>query len=75
MTERQAAIVEFIGAFTAANGYPPSVREVGEHVGLSSTSSVHHQLRRLEALGVLVRIANRSRAVVLAEVPGVLGAA
>lgn len=44
-------------------GYPPSVREIGEAVGLTSTSSVAHQLRALEAKGYLRRDPNRPRAV------------
>lgn len=70
MTPRQRAIVDFIRDFSGDHGYPPSVREIGHWVGLSSTSSVHHQLRRLEDLGVLVRVENRSRAVTLAGVDG-----
>ena len=44
-------------------GYPPSVREIGDAVGLTSTSSVHHQLRTLERKGYLRRDPNRTRAV------------
>lgn len=65
MTDRQSAIVEFIVEFAARRGYPPSVREIGTAVGLSSTSSVHHHLCRLEELGMVIRVQNRSRAVVV----------
>lgn len=44
-------------------GYPPSIREIGDAVGLTSTSSVAHQLRTLERKGYLRRDANRPRAV------------
>ena len=50
-----------------AHDFPPSVREIGEHVGLTSTASVHHQLRRLEKLGVLLRAPKRSRAITLLD--------
>ena len=50
-------------------GYPPSVREIGEGVGLTSPSSVAHQLTTLERLGYLRRDPNRPRALVVAE-PG-----
>ncbi|UPG70211.1 transcriptional repressor LexA [Gordonia hongkongensis] len=47
-------------------GYPPSIREIGDEVGLASTSSVAHQLRTLERKGLLKRDANRPRAVNIA---------
>lgn len=65
LTGRQFDIIEFIRAHVELHGYPPTVREIGDDVGLSSTSSVHHQLRRLEELGVLVRGERRSRAMSL----------
>lgn len=71
LTERQAAIVAFLRDYLAANGVPPSVREIGDHVGLASTASVHHQLRRLEELGWLARpVPRRSRGSVLIEPAG-----
>ena len=66
LTGRQIAIVDFIRDHIDRRGYPPSVREIGDAVELSSTSSVHHQLRRLEKLGVLSRRVRRSRAICLA---------
>lgn len=66
ITDRQREICDFIAEHIADHGYPPSVREIGDHVGLSSPSSVHHHLRRLEEAGALVRIAGRSRATTLA---------
>lgn len=65
--QRQDAIVDFIREHIEVHGYPPSMREIGDAVGLSSTSSVHHQLCRLEQLGVLVRSERRSRAICVVE--------
>ena len=56
-------------------GYPPSVREIGDAVGLTSTSSVHHQLRTLERKGYLRRDPNRTRAVDVRAPRGRRGAA
>jgi repressor LexA len=47
-TERQARILEVIRDFTEAHGYPPSVREIGERVGLSSSSTVQSHLKSLD---------------------------
>lgn len=63
--DRQHRILTFIAAHTRDHGYPPSVREIGDHVGLVSTSTVHHHLRALEAKGLLRRVQGRSRAVVV----------
>ncbi|BBY78977.1 LexA repressor [Mycolicibacterium pulveris] len=63
MTERQRTILEVIRASVTSRGYPPSIREIGDAVGLTSTSSVAHQLRTLERKGYLRRDPNRPRAV------------
>lgn len=63
LTERQRTILEVIRASVTTRGYPPSIREIGDAVGLTSTSSVAHQLRTLERKGYLRRDANRPRAV------------
>ncbi|BBY96982.1 transcriptional repressor LexA [Mycolicibacterium fallax] len=63
LTERQRRILEVIRASVAGRGYPPSIREIGDEVGLTSTSSVAHQLRALERKGYLHRDPNRPRAV------------
>jgi repressor LexA len=47
LTERQRTILQVIRASVASRGYPPSIREIGDAVGLTSTSSVAHQLRTL----------------------------
>ena len=63
LTVRQRRILEIIRAWVDRVGYPPSVREIGDAVGLTSTSSVAHQLRALERKGYLRRDPNRPRAV------------
>lgn len=62
LTARQAAIVRYITESVARQGYPPSMREIGQAVELSSTSSVSHQLGALEHKGVLYRDPHRPRA-------------
>ena len=63
LTVRQRRILEFIRSAVERNGYPPSVREIGEAVGLVSPSSVAYQLKELERKGYLRRDPNRPRAV------------
>lgn len=62
LTPRQNRVLEVIRASVEARGYPPSMREIGEAVGLSSTSSVAHQLMALERKGYLRRDPHRPRA-------------
>ena len=66
LTDRQRAILSMIRETTAQRGYPPSVREIGESVGLTSPSSVAHQLKNLQRAGYLRIDPNRPRALVLA---------
>jgi repressor LexA len=63
LTPRQRKVLAVIRDWVDRFGYPPSVREIGDAVGLTSTSSVHHQLRTLERKGYLRRDPNRTRAV------------
>ena len=63
LTERQRTILNVIRESVTTRGYPPSIREIGDAVGLTSTSSVAHQLRTLERKGYLRRDPNRPRAV------------
>lgn len=63
LTTRQRRVLEIIRSWVDEVGYPPSVREIGDAVGLTSTSSVAHQLRTLERKGYLRRDPNRPRAV------------
>ena len=62
LTQRQRRVLEVIRDSIERRGYPPSVREIGEAVGLSSASSVAHQLSVLQKKGWLRRDPNRPRA-------------
>ncbi|MGW3289804.1 transcriptional repressor LexA [Streptomyces sp. NPDC001002] len=62
LTDRQAAIVRYIGQAVGEQGYPPSMREIGKAVDLASTSSVAHQLMALEGKGIIYRDPHRPRA-------------
>ena len=66
-TDRQQRILDTIRAFTAERGYPPSVREIGERVGLSSSSTVQSHLKTLERRGLLRRDPTKPRALVPAD--------
>lgn len=63
-TPRQQAILNVIREFTRQHGYPPSVREIGERVGLSSSSTVQCHLRTLEKKGLIKRDPTKPRALV-----------
>jgi repressor LexA len=62
LTDRQRQVLEFIDAELRRRGYPPSVREIGEAVGLSSSSTVHAHLAALQDKGYLVRDPTKPRA-------------
>lgn len=66
-TPRQQRILDFIGETVRERGYPPTVREIGEAVGLTSSSSVHAQLENLERKGLLHKDPSKPRAMTLAE--------
>jgi repressor LexA len=61
-TEKQAQVLQAIEAFKYEHGYPPSVREIGERVGLSSTSTIHAHLKALERRGLISRDPTKPRA-------------
>ena len=67
LTPRQRAVLAFIRESVDERGYPPSVREIAEAVGLTSPSSVAYQLKALETLGLLRKDPNRPRALVVAD--------
>ncbi|GAA2754483.1 transcriptional repressor LexA [Amnibacterium kyonggiense] len=70
LSPKQLAILEMIQKSVAARGYPPSMREIGDAVGLASLSSVTHQLKQLELAGYLRRDPKRPRALeVIISVP------
>ncbi len=75
LTQRQRTILNVIRESVATRGYPPSIREIGDAVGLTSTSSVAHQLRTLERKGFLRRDPNRPRAVDVRGADDVMAAA
>lgn len=69
LSEKQRAILEYIARAVARQGYPPSMREIGDAVGLSSLSSVTHQLNQLELAGAIRRDPNRPRALEVLQDP------
>jgi repressor LexA len=66
ITDRQQRILDFIADTVRDRGYPPTVREIGEAVGLTSSSSVHAQLANLEKKGLLHKDPTKPRAMTLA---------
>ncbi len=69
LTARQRAVLEFITDAVAARGYPPSMREIGDSVGLASPSSVAYQLKALEDKGRLRRDPHLPRAMEVVTAP------
>jgi repressor LexA len=63
LTQRQRQVLEFIDSQVRERGYPPSVREIGEAVGLSSSSTVHAHLAALQEKGYLRRDPTKPRAI------------
>lgn len=66
-SQRQDAIYRFLEDFAADHGYPPSVREIGDAVGLKSSSTVHAYLRMLERRGLIHRDPTKPRAIDLLD--------
>lgn len=73
LTTRQRRILDFIAETVRDRGYPPTVREIGEAVGLTSSSSVHAQLANLERRGLLRKDPTKPRAMTLSGLPHVDG--
>jgi repressor LexA len=67
LSDRQKRMLEFIQRFSSENGYPPSIREIGEAAGISSTSVVNYNLNRLVDEGFLARDQNVSRGLRLTD--------
>jgi repressor LexA len=67
ITQRQQRILDVIAETVRERGYPPTVREIGEAVGLTSSSSVHAQLANLERKGLLHKDPTKPRAMTLSE--------
>lgn len=68
ISKRQQDILDFIKSEVRSKGYPPSVREIGEAVGLASSSTVHGHLARLETKGLIRRDPTKPRAIEILEV-------
>jgi repressor LexA len=66
ITPRQQRILDFIASTVQERGYPPTVREIGDAVGLTSSSSVHAQLANLQRAGLLTKDPTKPRAMTLA---------
>lgn len=72
--ERREAILAFLVRYTAERGYPPTLREIGQAVGMRSTNTVHYHLGEMERLGTIRRETEasgkgtgRSRAIAVVE--------
>lgn len=63
LTEKQQQIYEYILDFVEEQGYPPSVREIGDHLGLKSPSTVHFHLKGLRAAGLISQAEGKTRAI------------
>jgi len=69
LTDRQRAVLEFISASIQDRGYPPTLREIGNHLGIRSTNGVNDHLRALERKGYLTREDMKSRTLRLVRTP------
>jgi repressor LexA len=67
LSERQSRILEFFHLFQQEQGYPPTIREIGKAVGISSTSVVNYNLNRLQEMGYIERAESVSRGLRLLE--------
>lgn len=63
LTQKQQEILDYILEFTDEFGYPPSVREIGEHLGLKSPSTVHFHLKGLRAAGMISQAEGKTRSI------------
>lgn len=67
LTVKQQQIFEYIQSFAEDHGYPPSVREIGDHLGLKSPSTVHFHLKGLRANGMISQAEGKTRAITVME--------
>src|SRR5215813_8012472 len=67
LSQRQKEILDFVNTFVDEHGYPPTVREIGQAVGLTSPSTVHAHLARLESAGLIRRDPTKPRALEVIE--------
>ncbi len=63
LTKRQQEIFDFVRRYVSEHGYPPTVRDIGKAIGLTSSSTVHAHLHNLERLGMLRRDPTKPRAI------------
>ena len=70
LTPKQQQIYDYIVSFSQEHGYPPSVREIGEHVGLKSPSTVHFHLKGLETAGLITKAEGKTRAITVSGAHG-----
>lgn len=66
-TDRQAMVLRFIASFTAEHGYPPTLRQIGDALGILSTNGVNQHLLRLVCKGLIKHTRNVSRGLVLTD--------
>ena len=69
LTHRQQQALDFISSCLEENGYPPTLREIGEHMGIKSTNGVNDHLKALERKGYLLREELKSRALRPVDAP------
>ena len=69
LTDRQRAVLEYISESITDRGYPPTLREIGNHLGIKSTNGVNDHLRALERKGYLTREDMKSRTLRLVRRP------
>lgn len=67
LTQKQQQICDFIRSFTQDTGYPPTVREIGDHLGLKSPSTVYFHLKKLQEAGIVSVADGKTRAITLIE--------
>lgn len=65
LTKRQEEILDFIKTFMVKHGFPPTIREIGEALGISSPATIHAHLKNLETRGVIRRNDTKNRAIEL----------
>ena len=70
LSPKQQQIYDYIVSFQADHGYPPSVREIGEAVGLKSPSTVHFHLKGLEEKGLIIKAEGKTRAITVSGSAG-----
>lgn len=75
LTKRQQQVLDFICGCVEERGFPPTLREIGQHMGISSTNGVNDHLKALERKGYLVREGLKSRALRPVDMPSGKGAA